>query len=79
MAPKRKKTKALVEKADGKRLIKEIRKDLHSMVLEAEGAIALRPRNARLGSMIKILLWTACPMGSEYSGFLPVLIGFESW
>ncbi len=45
MAPKRKKKpKTALEKMSDKKLLKEIRKDLHTMVLEAEGAIALKSK-----------------------------------
>ncbi len=44
MSPKRKKmSKTPLERMSTKRLVREIRKDLHTMVLEAEGAIALKP------------------------------------
>jgi hypothetical protein len=49
MAPKRKKTKekTALERMSDKKLIKSIRKDLHTMVLEAEGAIALKPKKLK--------------------------------
>jgi len=47
MAPKRKKTKSALEKMSDKKLLKEIRKDLHTMVLEAEGTIALKSKKRK--------------------------------
>lgn len=47
MAPKRKKQKTALEKMSDKRLLKEIRKDLHTMVLEAEGAIAQKSKKRK--------------------------------
>jgi hypothetical protein len=47
MAPKQKKPKTALEKMSDKRLLKEIRKDLHTMVIEAEGAIALKPKKRK--------------------------------
>ena len=47
MAPKRKKLKTALEKMSDKQLLKSIRKDLHTMVLEAEGAIALKSKKRK--------------------------------
>jgi hypothetical protein len=48
MTPKRKKKpKTALEKMSDKRLLEGIRKDLHTMVLEAEGAIALKSKKGR--------------------------------
>ncbi len=48
MAPKRKKReKTALEKMSDKQLLKSIRKDLHTMVLEAEGAIALKSKKGK--------------------------------
>ena len=44
MSPKRKKKLTTpLERMSTAKLVKDIRKDLHTMVLEAEGAIALKP------------------------------------
>ena len=44
MSPKRrKKLKTELEKMSTKTLVRDIRRDLHAMVLEAEGAIAPTP------------------------------------
>jgi hypothetical protein len=47
MTPKRKRKKTALEKMSDKKLLKEIRKDLHTMVLEAEGAIALKTKKGK--------------------------------
>jgi hypothetical protein len=47
MAPKRKRPKTELEKMSDKRLLREIRKDLHTMVLEAEGAIASKSKKRK--------------------------------
>ena len=47
MAPKRKKLKTPLEKMSDKKLLKEIRKDLHAMALEAEGAIGLKSKKRK--------------------------------
>jgi hypothetical protein len=48
MAPRRKKRpKTDLEKMSTRELISSIRKDLHSMVLEAEGAIVLKPKKQK--------------------------------
>jgi hypothetical protein len=47
MAPKRKRPKTALEKMSDKKLLKEIRKDLHTLVLEAEGAIALKSKKRK--------------------------------
>ena len=48
MAPTRhKRPKTAQEQMRGKRPLKEIRKDLHTLVLEAEGAIALKPNKRK--------------------------------
>ena len=48
MAPKRKKRpKTELEKMSTRKLVASIRKDLHTMVLEAEGAVAIKPKKQR--------------------------------
>ena len=48
MAPKkRKRPKTALEKVSDKQLLKSIRKDLHTMVLEAEGAIVLKSKKSK--------------------------------
>ncbi len=48
MAPKRrKKPKTALEKMNDKRLLKEIRRDLHSLILDAESAIAAKPKKGK--------------------------------
>ncbi|MGH9684858.1 MAG: hypothetical protein ACRD4S_14750 [Candidatus Acidiferrales bacterium] len=47
MAPRRKRPKTELEKMSDKKLLKEIRKDLHTMILEAEGAIALKSKKRK--------------------------------
>lgn len=46
MPPKKKREKTELEKVPTKTLLKSIRKDLHTMVLEAEGAIA-KPKKSK--------------------------------
>lgn len=44
MSPKRKKKlKTPLERMSTEKLVQDIRKDLHTLVLEAEGAAALKP------------------------------------
>lgn len=48
MPPKRKKReKSELEKMPTRKLVASIRKDLHQMVLEAEGATAIKPKNRK--------------------------------
>jgi len=48
MAPKkRKKPQTALEKVSTKTLLRSIRKNLHTMVLEAEGAAALKPKKRK--------------------------------
>ena len=48
MAPKkRKRPKTALEKMSDKRLLESIRKDLHTLVLEAEGAVAPKPKKRK--------------------------------
>lgn len=48
MSPKRKKKlKTDLEKMSTRKLLSDIRKDLHTMVLEAEGAAALKSKKRK--------------------------------
>jgi len=48
MAAKRKnKPKTELEKIPVRKLLADVRKDLHTMVLQAEGAIALKPKKRK--------------------------------
>ena len=48
MAPKkRKRPKTELEKMSDKQLLESIRKDLHTRILEAEGAITLKPKKRK--------------------------------
>jgi len=48
MAPKkRRKTQTALERVGTKTLLRSIRKNLHTMVLEAEGAIVLKPKKRK--------------------------------
>jgi hypothetical protein len=48
MTPKkRKKPKTALEKMSDKQLLKSIRKDLHTMVIEAEAALLDKPKKSK--------------------------------
>lgn len=47
MSPKSKKPKTALEKMSTRKLVADIRKDLHTMVLEAEGAVARKPKKRK--------------------------------
>jgi len=53
MAPKRKRPRTALERMSDKRPLKEIRKDLHQMVLEAEGAIDPKPAKRKRWHALK--------------------------
>jgi len=44
MTPKKKRPQTALEKMSDKKLMKEIRRDLHTMVLEAEARLAQKPK-----------------------------------